>query len=113
MTTRRNSKWLLLGSLLLLLVTLGGVITTASSWFGGRATRWGDSLVVGPRFSGDVNLPGNTDKMRVSWEEGSPVVDAPSWKGRGPITMTFFWGFVIYHLPPGTLDGKQAARETR
>ncbi|MCC2672039.1 MAG: hypothetical protein K0Q72_4511 [Armatimonadetes bacterium] len=108
MATPRNSKRLLFVSIFALVFTVGGIGATAYSWLSTRATRWGDSLIVGPRFSGDFGS--GARKIRVSWEEGAPVVDAPSWKGRGPITMTFIWGFTVYHLPPGTLSGSTSPR---
>jgi hypothetical protein len=105
MATPRSSTRLLILSIVALVLTLAVAVAVPYRWLSTRATRWGDSLIVGPHFSGDVKLPGNTSKIRVEWEDGAPVVDAPSWSGRGPITMTFIWGFTIYHLPPGVLDG--------
>lgn len=104
MTTQRNSKRLLLACTLALVFTVAAIGGVAHRWLSTRVTRWGNSLVVGPHFSGATSVDGGATQLRFAWENGSPVLDAPAWKGRGPFSMTFLFGFVIYHTPPGTLD---------
>jgi hypothetical protein len=110
MASPRNAKRLLLVSLLALVLTLVGAFAGAYAWLSTRVTPWGDSLIVGPAFTGAVDLGGGGGRITFYREDGVPTLDAPAWKGRGPFTMTFVWGFVIYHTPPGTLrgDGRQA-----
>jgi hypothetical protein len=110
MTVPRNSKKLLAGSVLALVLTLGLAAAAGYSAFSNRAVRWGDSLIIGPRFTGDISLDGGVTRMRFWRENGVPALDAPSWKGRGPITMTFLFGFTIYHTPPGTLGARTSGR---
>lgn len=111
MTTHRKSRWLLVASVLALVLTVGGTATAGYTYLSTRATRWGDSLIVGPRFTGETSLDGGTSRVRISWENGSPVLDAPNWTGRHELYLTFIWGFAVYHMPPQTLaGGKTPAR---
>ncbi len=108
MATQRNPKRLLLVSILLLVLTVGGIAAAGYASLSTRVTRWGDHLIVGPRFSGTAVLDGGATRVRVWWEDGTPVLDATDWQGRGPVTMTFIGGFAIYHSPPGTMGrGKE------
>ena len=100
----RSARRLLLASIAALVLTLAGAAAGGYAYLSARATRWGDSLVVGPRFTGELVLDGGA-RIRVERENGVPALDAPSWKGRGPFYVTFIWGFAIYHTPPGTLYG--------
>ena len=111
MTNPRNLRGLLFASILALGLTVGGTVAVGYRYLSTRATRWGDSLIVGPRFSGDVSLDGGATQVHVAWENGSPVLDAPIWKGAGTIYVTFIWGFAVFTLPPGTAAvGKRTAR---
>ena len=103
MTRQRKSKWLLPASLLALILTVVGALAGTYSALSDRATRWGNSLIIGPRFTGTFSPDGGATQLRFWREGGSPVMDAPTWKGKGPITITFLWGFTVYHTPPGTL----------
>ena len=103
MATRRNAKRLLVGSIVALVATVGLVAVAGYSAYSNRAVRWGDSLIIGPRFTGEFSLDGGSTRLNFWRENGSPVMDAPSWKGHSPVTMTYLWGFTIYHTPPGTL----------
>ena len=108
MITPRNSRQVLVISIVALLMTLIGASAAGYAILSTRATRWGDSLVIGPGFTGEVILDGHAAHIRVEREDGIPVLDAPAWKGRGPFYVTFLWGFAVYHTPPGTLDGGAA-----
>src|SRR5687768_6103849 len=105
MTTDRKGKRLLLASIAALVLTVAGTTAAGYAWFSTRAVCWGDSLIVGPRFTGDVFLDGGATQVRVLREDGIPALDAPSFVGRGPFYVTFVWGFAVYHTPPGTLRG--------
>ena len=108
---QRKGRRLLIASLAALVLTVGGAAAAGYAWLSTRVTRWGDSLIVGPKFTGVASLDGGATRIKVWWEDGSPVLDAPTWRGHGPIYMTFLWGFAIYHTPPGTLPpGSAAAR---
>lgn len=110
MATPRSSKRLLVGSVLALVLTLGLAVVAGYSSFSNRAVRWGDSLIIGPRFAGDFSVDGGVTHLRLWRENGVPVIDAPSWKGHNPITITFAWGYTIYHTPPGTLGDRTSGR---
>jgi hypothetical protein len=90
-------------SIIALALTVAAALTGTYSALSNRATRWGDSLIIGPRFTGAFSLDGGATQYRFWREKGSPVMNAPNWKGKSPITLTFLWGFTIYHTPPGTL----------
>src|SRR4051794_9251232 len=105
MATRRNARRLLLASMAALVLTVAGTAAAGYSWLSTRVTRWGDSLIVGRRFTGEAILDGGATRIGVVREDGVPALDAPSWRGRGPIYVTFIWGFAIYHTPPGTMPG--------
>jgi hypothetical protein len=112
MATKRHRMMLLLASIVALVVTVGGAAAAAYGWLSTRAVRWGDHLIVGPRFNGEVILDGGATRIRVWREDGVPVLDAPSFAGRGTLYVTFMWGFAIYHTPPGTMPrGKAPARK--
>ena len=111
MAIQRKGRRLLLGSIVALVLTVAGSAAMGYAWLSTGATRWGDSLIIGPRFTGEVNLDGRATGIRVWREDGVPVLDAPVFAGRGPLYVTFMWGFAVYHTPPGTLRrGKAAGR---
>ena len=105
MPTQRNARRLVFLSIAALVLTVAGAATAGYAWFSTRVTRWGDQLIVGPKFTGEAILDGGATRIGVSWENGSPALDVPSWKGRGPFYMTFIGGFAIYHTPPGAMPG--------
>ena len=108
MATQRKTRTLLLASILALVLTVAGAVATGYAWLSTRATRWGDSLIVGPRFTGEVILDDGATRIRVLREaDGVPSLDAPSFAGRGPFYVTFVWGFAIYHTPPGTMPRRK------
>ena len=37
-------------------LTLAAAVAGAYTWLSPRATRWGDHLIIGPRFNGEVSL---------------------------------------------------------
>lgn len=102
MTSPRKSRWLLVASILALVLAVSGSVAAGYTYLSSRAIRWGDTLIVGPRFTGETSVDGGATRVRVWWENGSPVLDAPAWKGRGTIYLTLIWGLAVYHLPPGT-----------
>jgi hypothetical protein len=104
MPTQHNRTRLLLVSILALVLTVAGAAAMGYAWLSTRATRWGDSLIIGPRFNGEAVLDGGATRLKVWREDGVPVLDAPAWRGRGQIYVTFVWGFAIYHTPPGTMS---------
>jgi len=108
MATQRNVRRLLLASIAALVLTVVGSAATAYGWLSTRVVRWGDSLIVGPGFTGLAVLDGGATRVRVRREDGVPVLDAPGWAGRGPFYVTFVQGFAIYHTPPGTMPGANA-----
>jgi hypothetical protein len=112
MATQRKERRLLLASLVVLVLTVAGAVGFGYAWLSTRVTRWGDSLIVGPRFTGDVILDGGATRIGVHRDaDGVPSLDAPVFVGRGPMYVTFWAGFAIYHTPPGTMpQGKAPAR---
>jgi len=108
MPTQRNARRLLVLSIAALALTVAGAAATGYAWLSSRVVRWGDSLIVGPGFTGEAILDGGATRIRVGREDGVPALDAPGWAGRGPIYVTFIQGFAIYHTPPGTMPGANA-----
>lgn len=104
----RSARRLLLVSSLALLLTVAGAGAAAYRWLSTRVTRWGDSLVVGPGFTGTAVLDGGATRFRVTRDADGPALEAPSWNPRGGMYVTFLGGFAIYHTPPGTLPAPKA-----
>lgn len=96
-------------SSLALVLTVAGAGATAYRWLSGRVTRWGDSLIVGPGFTGTAVLDGGAIRFRVTRDGGGPALETPSWSTRGGMYVTFVGGFAIYHTAPGTLPRQDAA----
>ena len=99
---------LLLVSLVVLLLTVAGTLGFGYAWLSTRVTRLGDSLVVGPRFSGEASLDGEATRIRVRRDGDGISLDAPAFVGRGPMYVTFWFGFAVYHTPPGTVPHAKA-----
>jgi len=105
----RTSRRLLLVSSLALALTVLGAGATTYRWLSTRVTRWGDSLIVGPHFSGTAVLDGGATRLRVTRDASGPALEAPSWNGVRGIYVTFIAGFAIYHTPPGTMPAGKAS----
>lgn len=92
-----------------LVLTVAVAAAAAYGWLSTRVTRWGDSLVVGPRFTGEAVLDGGATRLRVTREDGVPALEAPTWGAVGGIYVTFTGGFAIYHnTPRGTTPAGNA-----
>jgi hypothetical protein len=92
-----KSRKLFVASSIALVLTLAGSAVAAYAWSSTRVTRWGDLLVVGPRFTGDAVLDGGATRIGVLRDpDGTPALDVPPSASRGPVTVTFWGGFAIY-----------------
>jgi len=98
--SRTARRWLLVSSLVLVL-TLLGAGAAAYGWFSTRVTRWGDSLIVGPHFTGTAVLDGGATRLRVTRDASGPALEVPNWNGQTGMSLTFIGGFAVYHAPPG------------
>lgn len=107
--TTSAARRILLVSSLALVLTVAGAGATAYRWLSTRVTRWGDSLIVGPRFTGTAVLDGGATRFRVTRDASGQALESPSWSTRGGMYVTFVAGFAIYHTAPGTLPAAQAS----
>src|SRR5687767_7932972 len=116
MATQRKARRLLLASILALILTVGGAGALAYAWFSTRVVRWGDSLIIGPRFLGQASLDGDMTRLsasrlgprrrlvsvtqftrsdrRGSWGTIFPLTAGATSQSRMEVV-----GFVVYRLP--------------
>ena len=109
MTTQPKARRVLLVSSLALILTVAGIAAAGYAWLRNRATPWGDSLVVGPGFAGEVLLDGGATRVVVHREsDGSLSLDVPPAARRRQVYLTYAAGFAVYHGLIGTSPGEGA-----